>query len=120
MAKYERINKKNNPIIWRWRSFKNFFYHIYMRLRGYTPIQFQPFSNRYLYEKRKEIDAKLVMMEQKPAHELVGFKKEEVNTAWYHFPESKENIEVAKGRRTALAALRRGDKENACFVHRTL
>jgi len=117
MAKPQRINKKNNPIRWRWRSLKGWFYNKWMRWRGYTPTTFNFYDNNYNYEKRKEVDKALVMQEKQPAHEVVGYMADkDVETPWYHHGSQKAALN--KGKQKALNSLR--GEGDASLIRRTL
>jgi hypothetical protein len=69
----KKITKNGNPIRWRYRSLKNWFYDKWMRWRGYIPYNFEPYSNRYTYIKRSEIDEFVKEAEEAPEFEEVHY-----------------------------------------------
>lgn len=122
MAKRKKISMAYNPIRWRWRSLKNWFYHKWMVWRGYTPTTFNLFDNRYKYEKRIDVD-KICSHETLPAHELVGFKKKELPRleleGKLEIEEHHIKREIEAGKHEALEALRK-DIDSEHIVCRSL
>jgi hypothetical protein len=90
MGKSKKMIKSIILYVWNWLEIRC------MRMRGYSPTTFNPYTNKYEYELKSEVDKR--ESEENQPFEIFGYNKENVELPWCYTDKSKEKARIKKNK----------------------
>ena len=106
-----------NTILWEIKKSKtmllvknvyNWFERLYMKMRGYSPTTFNPYTNKYEYELKSEVD-KLENWEEEQPFEIFGYNRGKTEQYWWWNNDGQAYREQKRARIRKCKSLSRGE-----------